>query len=87
GWVAIFFLSVFPFVFDVVGIIAGALRMPLWRFVLACWAGRTISYVTAAYLGSIWLREIPWWAYLAALLALIAVAFFLGTRKGKSEVV
>lgn len=85
GWVAIFILSVFPFVFDVVGIIAGALRMPLWRFVLACWAGRTISYVTAAYLGSLWLKEIPWWAYLAALLALIAFALFMGTRKSRDD--
>ena len=87
GWVAIFFLSVFPFVFDVVGIIAGALRMPLWRFVLACWAGRTISYVSVAYLGSIWLKDIPWWAYLAALLTLIAIALYLGTRKNESDTV
>jgi uncharacterized membrane protein YdjX (TVP38/TMEM64 family) len=60
GWIAVFILSVFPIVFDVVGIIAGAMRMPWWRFWLACWAGRTVSYVTAAYLGSVILRAIPW---------------------------
>lgn len=53
GWIAVFILSVFPFAFDVVGIIAGALRMPLWRFFLACWLGRTISYVVVAKVASI----------------------------------
>jgi membrane protein DedA with SNARE-associated domain len=51
GWIAIFILSIVPFAFDVVGIIAGALRMPVWKFMLATWAGRTIIYVTVAYLG------------------------------------
>ncbi len=60
GWIAVFFLSVFPFVFDVVGIIAGAMRMPWWKFWLACWGGRTVSYVTVAYLGSVILTLIPW---------------------------
>ncbi len=50
GWIAVFVFSIFPFVFDVVGIIAGAMRMPVWRFFLATWLGRTISYVTVAYL-------------------------------------
>jgi uncharacterized membrane protein YdjX (TVP38/TMEM64 family) len=56
GWIAVFILSIFPFVFDVVGIIAGAMRMPWWKFCLACWAGRTVSYVTVAYLGHFGLK-------------------------------
>ena len=60
GWIAVFILSIFPFVFDVVGIIAGAMRMPWWRFFLACWAGRTISYVTVAYLAHIGFEALPW---------------------------
>jgi uncharacterized membrane protein YdjX (TVP38/TMEM64 family) len=52
GWIAVLLLSIFPLLFDVVGIIAGAMRMPLWRFFLATWLGRTISYVTVAYLGA-----------------------------------
>ncbi|OGN99407.1 MAG: hypothetical protein A2Y58_04390 [Chloroflexi bacterium RBG_13_51_52] len=60
GWIAVFILSIFPFVFDVVGIIAGAMRMPWWRFFLACWAGRTVSYITVAYLGSVIFKAIPW---------------------------
>ena len=54
GILPVFLLSIVPFVFDVVGIIAGALRLPLWKFVLACWMGRTILYtaiVLAAALG------------------------------------
>jgi uncharacterized membrane protein YdjX (TVP38/TMEM64 family) len=60
GWIAIFVLSIFPLFFDVVGIIAGAMRMPVWKFFLACWLGRTISYVVVAYLGSVIFQAIPW---------------------------
>ena len=60
GFIAVLILSIFPILFDVVGIIAGALRMPLWRFFLACWLGRTISYVVVAYLASIGFKTIPW---------------------------
>jgi membrane protein YqaA with SNARE-associated domain len=74
GWLAVFVLSVFPLIFDVVGIICGVLRMPVWRFFAACWLGRTVSYTAAAYLGSMWLRELPWWAYLGSLAVLFAGA-------------
>jgi uncharacterized membrane protein YdjX (TVP38/TMEM64 family) len=53
GWIAIFVLSIFPFVFDIVGIIAGVMRVPAWKFYLACWAGRTVSYIVVAYVGSV----------------------------------
>jgi len=51
GWVkrwgapAIFVFSVVPLVFDLVGIAAGVLRVPFWKFLLACWLGRTLLYV------------------------------------------
>lgn len=60
GWIAIFFLSAFPFVFDIVGIIAGALRMPVWKFMLPAWAGRTCSYIVVAYLGAYGFKALPW---------------------------
>jgi len=50
GAIAIFVFSVFPFVFDLVGIAAGALRFPLWKFLLLCWLGRTLLYVTTILL-------------------------------------
>jgi uncharacterized membrane protein YdjX (TVP38/TMEM64 family) len=51
GMMAVFTLSIFPFLFDIVGIIAGATRMPIWKFFIGCWLGRTILYVAVAYLG------------------------------------
>jgi membrane protein YqaA with SNARE-associated domain len=60
GWIAIFFLSAFPLFFDVVGIIAGALRMPLWEFALPTFAGRTITYTIVAYLGAYGIQLFPW---------------------------
>jgi membrane protein YqaA with SNARE-associated domain len=60
GWIAIFVLSIFPFIFDVAGIIAGAMRMPVWKFFVATWLGRTIIYVTVAYLASVGIKALPW---------------------------
>ena len=40
-----------PF-FDVVGMIAGLLRIPAWRFLLACWAGNVIKATTIALIGA-----------------------------------
>jgi membrane protein YqaA with SNARE-associated domain len=60
GWIAVFLMSIFPFLFDVVGIIAGAMRMPVWKFFFACWLGRTIVYVFVAYMASLGLRALPW---------------------------
>ena len=60
GWIAVFLLSAFPFIFDVVGIIAGALRMPIWKFFLAAWLGRTASYIVMAYVGDTVFNVIPW---------------------------
>ena len=50
GALAVFVFSLFPFVFDVVAIAAGALRIPLWHFIIACWLGRTILYVSVIIL-------------------------------------
>jgi membrane protein DedA with SNARE-associated domain len=60
GWIAIFIMSVFPAVFDIVGLIAGALRMPLWKFFLACAGGRIISYTVVAYTADLGFKFIPW---------------------------
>jgi membrane protein YqaA with SNARE-associated domain len=56
GWVkrwgalAIFIFALFPLFFDLVGLAAGVLRFPLWKFVLFCWLGRTILYVAVIVL-------------------------------------
>jgi membrane protein YqaA with SNARE-associated domain len=48
-------LAVFSFmpvlIFDLVGIIAGALRLPMWKFLLATYAGRLPRSLIEVYVG------------------------------------
>ena len=46
GMLAVFILAIVPFFFDLIGMAAGILRFPLWKFLLANWLGRTILYVS-----------------------------------------
>jgi membrane protein YqaA with SNARE-associated domain len=54
-------ILVFAFIpnplFDVAGMIAGVLKMPLWKFLLFCWIGKTLKMLLFAYAGSL---SIPW---------------------------
>jgi len=66
GWVrrwgamTIFVLSLVPFIFDLAGIAAGALRFPFWKFFLLCWLGRTILYVVFVTLAALgWEAVLP----------------------------
>jgi len=54
GAVTIFILSLVPFFFDLVGIAAGVLRFPWWKFFLLCWLGRTLLYVGFISLAAMW---------------------------------
>ena len=62
GPLAVFLISLQPILpFDVAGLLAGASRMPLWKFLLACWAGKFPKYILLCYFGS-WLRQfLPSW--------------------------
>ena len=40
-----------PF-FDIAGMIAGALKMPIWRFLLFCWIGKIAKMMLFAYGGA-----------------------------------
>lgn len=60
GWIkkygdlAIFILALVPNpLFDMGGIIAGGLRMPLWRFLLWCWLGKVVKMLVFAYAGAL----------------------------------
>ncbi|MBA7480461.1 MAG: hypothetical protein GH158_04425 [Dehalococcoidia bacterium] len=60
GAPAIFLFALMPVVFDLIGIAAGILRFPFWKFLLLCGLGRTILYtvfVTLAALG--WKAILP----------------------------
>jgi len=52
GSFAIFFFALLPvLIFDLIGIVAGSAKFPLWKFILACFAGRLIRCLVEAYLG------------------------------------
>ncbi len=53
GLFILFFLAAIPNpTFDLAGIAAGALRFPVSRFLLACWAGKTVKAILVALLGA-----------------------------------
>jgi len=45
--------------FDVAGLLAGASKMPIWKFLLPCWAGRFPKYLLACYVGPAVLNILP----------------------------
>jgi membrane protein DedA with SNARE-associated domain len=52
GSFAVFLFALLPILlFDLIGIVAGVSRFPLWKFILACFAGRLIRCLIEAYLG------------------------------------
>lgn len=52
GGLAVFVFALLPIlIFDLLGIVAGSFKFPLWKFILACWAGRLIRCLVEAYLG------------------------------------
>ena len=61
GFISILFLAILPNpFFDVAGVAAGLLKMPLARFLLAVWIGVTIKMFIFAWVGSTslsWLLE------------------------------
>jgi membrane protein YqaA with SNARE-associated domain len=53
GAIAIFILAILPLpVFDVAGIAAGALRMPMAKFLIATWLGKLIKMLLVALAGA-----------------------------------
>ena len=51
GMLIVFIFAVTPMPIDIMGIAAGNLRLPAWKFFLPCWPGKTIKYVVMAYAG------------------------------------
>ena len=61
GALAIFIFALVPLFFDLVGLAAGMLRFPLWKFVLVCWLGRTLLYVVFMVLAALgWGAVLPY---------------------------
>lgn len=52
GTITIFIFSLVPLLpFDVAGMVAGVLRFPIWKFLLACWFGKALLYIGIALAG------------------------------------
>jgi membrane protein DedA with SNARE-associated domain len=53
GSVTVFVLSAIPNpLFDLAGITAGMLRFPVWRFLVACFLGKTVKGIVFALAGA-----------------------------------
>ena len=39
--------------FDMAGVVAGSVRLPWWKFLIAAWIGKTIQGITIAYMGAL----------------------------------
>jgi membrane protein DedA with SNARE-associated domain len=61
GGLTIFAGSVVPFIFDFVGIAAGAACYSYWKFLLYCGLGRIILYVTLISLAALGLKTVVTW--------------------------
>ena len=51
GFPVIFIFAATPLPFDILGIAAGILRFPVWRFFLACCLGKIVVNIVVAYAG------------------------------------
>jgi membrane protein DedA with SNARE-associated domain len=61
GGLTVFIASIFPFIFDLVGIAAGAMRYNFGKFLLYCWLGRMLLYVILVSLAALGLKAIVTW--------------------------
>ncbi len=44
---------------DIAGLVAGASKLPLWKFIVPCWVGKLGKYLLACYLGEALLNLLP----------------------------
>ena len=52
GVLTVFVFAATPLPFDVMGMVAGLLRYPFWKFFLACLCGKILKYVGIALAGA-----------------------------------
>jgi membrane protein YqaA with SNARE-associated domain len=51
GMFIVFVFAALPMPIDLMGLASGNLRLPAWKFLLPCWLGKTVKYITMAYAG------------------------------------
>lgn len=53
GMVVLFILAAIPNpLFDLAGIVAGATKIPVWKFLIVVWLGKLVKFITISYLGA-----------------------------------
>ena len=57
GWTILVLAFIPNPIFDLAGIVAGMLKMPLWKFLVFCMIGKILKMLLFAYAGSL---SIPW---------------------------
>jgi uncharacterized membrane protein YdjX (TVP38/TMEM64 family) len=84
---AIFILAVQPVLpFDIGGLIAGAARMPLQKFLPALWAGRFIKYLALVYAGMrIFIYGWWTWVIVGLFMVIVAVILVMTSKKKKPQ--
>lgn len=62
GLLTLFVFTVVPFTpFDLAGLAAGALRFPVWKFLLVCFIGKILLYSAVAFAGAWGLDLVMGW--------------------------
>ena len=51
GMLIVFVFAVSPMPLDLIGLAAGNLHLPAWKYFLPAWPGKTIKYTVLAYVG------------------------------------
>jgi membrane protein YqaA with SNARE-associated domain len=52
GWAVLVLAAIPNPFFDLAGIAAGTLKMPIWKFLIFCWIGQTLKMAMIAYAGA-----------------------------------
>ena len=52
GWAVLILAAIPNPFFDLAGVAAGTLKMPIWKFLLFCWIGQTLKMAAFAFAGA-----------------------------------
>jgi len=74
GVLTVFVFAATPAPFDVMGMVAGLLRFPFWKFFIACLCGKVIKYIVLAFAGALGWEAVTEGTNPAAVIVLTAIA-------------
>jgi uncharacterized membrane protein YdjX (TVP38/TMEM64 family) len=85
----VFIFAITPLPFDLLGIAAGHLRFPLWKFYLACWLGRLPREIFIIWLGSLGYASVPsswvWGAVGGGIIMLVVIITVIMLRRRRNR--